>query len=178
VAGKTAWVGGDGGADAAAVGQELVRRGLVLTNDRMQADVYVVESPQSPGERVTWCAALKGAVVLSFKQVRLGKGVFLQYTAAVPKKKEVYITPDFKHRHAEITRLVEAAPTWPFSRWKIIPTEAAFVARSAVKSAGAVALCCTTELDSANFMGLRLMDKASFIDHIRKLDSSNSGGTW
>jgi hypothetical protein len=115
-------------------------------------------------------------VVLSFKQVRLGKGAFLQYTAAVQKKKEVYITPEFRHRHAEITRLVESAPTFPFSRWKIIATEAGFRARSAVKTAPAVALCCTTELDS--FMGLRVMDKASFINQNRKVDSNNSGGTW
>jgi hypothetical protein len=178
IAGKTAWVGGDGGPDAAAVRRELVRRGLLLTNDRLLADVYVVESPKRPGERVTWCAALKGAVVLSFKQVCSGTGAFLQCKAAVQKKKEVYISPDFRHRHAEITRVVQAATTWPFTRWKIVQTEAAFVTRSAVKTAGAVALCCTTELDSAVFMGLQVMDKTSFINSNRKLDSSNSGITW
>ena len=150
----------------------------MFSNDRLHADVYVVESPKRPGERVTWCAALKGAVVLSFKQVCSGTGAFLQCKAAVQKKKEVYISPDFRHRHAEITRVVQAATTRPFTRWKIVQTEAAFVTRSAVKTAGAVALCCATEFDSAVFMGLQVMDKTSFISSNRKLDSSNSGITW
>ena len=115
LSGRRAWVGT--GSKALLVREALVMRGLAVTQDRFQAEVFALEDVGQPGERISWLAALRGALLVSFQQVLSCKGVFIQHVPAISVRREVFISAKFTNKHAEITRMVQTTRTWPNSLW-------------------------------------------------------------
>ena len=115
--GQKAWVGR--GQHSQCVQDALVKRGLVVTQDRLQAQVFAVEDVGQAGERVSLLAALRGALLVSFEQAVSGAGVFIQYVPGTNVRREIFVTPQFAREHAEVTRMVHAATTWQNSLRKL-----------------------------------------------------------
>lgn len=178
--GRRAWVGS--GSKALLVRETLVMRGLAVTQDRFQAEVFALEDVGQPGERISWLAALRGALLVSFQQVLNCKGVFIQHVPAISVRREVFISAKFTSEHEEITRMVQTARTWPDSLWTCLLTEDQFRARCLEKAARKwiVALACASEASKGLGrrwpVGVRVFHKKKFLEFITKFDLSKSGG--
>lgn len=175
--GRRVWVGPGSGPPVA---ETLVMRGLVVTQDRFQADVFAVEDVGRPGERVMWLAALRGALLVSFQQVLQSKGPFFQHIPAVAVRRELFLTPRFIRDRPEVTRMILAATSWSNSLWKHLVKDGEFDERcmSGAKKF-VVALACTSEAGCPQRRwpaGIKVFDKKMFLDAFLQYDLNNSGG--
>jgi hypothetical protein len=100
--------------------QALADKGLVITEDRLEADVFVVEDVLVPGMRNKWCAALHGAMVISLRRLLQQTGPFLKYKRALRTQQEVWLSPAFRQAHPDIAGIIELASAGRGSRWKIV----------------------------------------------------------
>lgn len=151
-----------------------------MTQERSQAEVFTLDDVGRPGERVTWLASLRGALLVSFQQVLQCKGPFLQHMPAVAVRKEVYLSPLFMREHTEITRMILAATSWSHSHWKHLVTEAEFQERCRTGAKKfVVALACTSEVHCRQRRwpaGIKVLDKKMFLDAVQRYDLNKSGG--
>ena len=175
--GRRVWVNGADDTHGKVL-ESLTRQGMVVTQDRCQAEVFAVDDVGKPGERVTWLVTLRGSLLVSFQQVLTSKGLFFQFLPAVNVKREIFFSPRFIRDHSEVTRMIQLATSWSNSLWKHLVTEGDFRKRCLTKSAKqfVCVLACTSELANRWPAGIKVFDKKSFLHAITRYDLSKSGG--
>ncbi|MFM6390883.1 MAG: hypothetical protein ACKPFH_00080, partial [Dolichospermum sp.] len=132
--GRRVWVNGADDTHGKVL-ESLTRQGMVVTQDRCQAEVFAVDDVGKPGERVTWLVTLRGSLLVSFQQVLTSKGLFFQFLPAVNVKREIFFSPRFIRDHSEVTRMIQLATSWSNSLWKHLVTEGDFRKRCLTESA-------------------------------------------
>jgi hypothetical protein len=175
--GRRVWVNGADDTHGKVL-ESLTRQGMVVTQDRCQAEVFAVDDVGKPGERVTWLVTLRGSLLVSIQQVLTSKGLFFQFLPAVNVKREIFFSPRFIRDHSEVTRMIQLATSWSNSLWKHLVTEGDFRKRCLTKSAKqfVCVLACTSELANRWPAGIKVFDKKSFLHAITRYDLSKSGG--
>jgi hypothetical protein len=99
----------------------LVAKGVVVLGaSSLQTNVLVVDDPSRLQKPERWIAALTGALVCSAPAVFSQVGPFLKYSVAVRKPTRLYLTPEFRAKHALVTALLTEACNLPGSAWKMI----------------------------------------------------------
>jgi len=121
---------------AEACGEEfrsrLLSNGLMLTRDRLRADV-IVTNITSDGPRLDKMAAwLTGARLvdqnwLSAREDGKPLPATMKYAAAVSiRRLWLYFTPGIRSSRPSACALIDEAATLPFSRWTVLKSESAF----------------------------------------------------
>jgi hypothetical protein len=100
--------------------QALAHKGLIITENRLEANVFVAEDVLVPGMRNKWCAALHGAMVISLRRLLQQTGPFIKYKRALKTQQEVWLSPTFRQAHPDIAGIIELAAADRGSRWKIV----------------------------------------------------------
>ena len=110
------------------MGPSMSKHGLVPEEHRVDADLFVVLNPSDPGQRIRWVAALKGARVAHPRYVISGgrRGACVKYHAAVETKRSLWISEDFRAKHATLADIVDACCAG--SKWKLLVSRAEFAA--------------------------------------------------
>ena len=81
-------------------------RGLKVSGDRIGADAFLVNDTRKPGDRTLWVAVLKGGVILSRDFVMKGMGASIKYKAALKSRRNVWVSTEFKEKHAAIVKII------------------------------------------------------------------------
>ena len=140
---------------------------MVMTTQRVEATLYIVEDATELPERARWAAVLTGGWVAEASSLHKRAGVVLKYKMAIRTQKKVFMTDDFKARHSEIAGLVRDSIQYlkPKNGWRITSEmpKAHFVLHSSQNLVDPVS------------QGQKVFLKDQFISHIEKLDMGNSG---
>ena len=110
----------------------ILRRGLrAVPEPCVRVAFIILPDPARPGQRASWIAALTGArlVVPEFIATQGQCGACVQHVpAAINQRRRVWISDACMAGHPRIGRIVDEARRLPQSRWRRLPTQAAFCA--------------------------------------------------
>ena len=86
---------------------KLEEHGLLLTEDRWQADIFVCEDAAEPPERVRWLTALLGKILVDSSAVKGKGGLLLIFKPACKEKMQLHITKNFQDSHSAMFDLIQ-----------------------------------------------------------------------
>ena len=106
--------------------------------DRLEADLYIVEDVSQPGQRILWCCFLAGRAVCTLDYVKTAgeRGTILKYKAATESKRQVWASDAFKAKHVEIFAILNALARRDASKWRWVASKEAFLDLAARRAAG------------------------------------------
>ena len=104
-AGKSVWVE----SSTEDLTRSLQNHGLVVTEDRWGADVFVVQDAAEPPERVRWIASLLGKILVDHAAVQGKGGMILFLKPARQTRLKLHVTRGFQNGHSVISDLVKRA---------------------------------------------------------------------
>ncbi len=160
-------------ADNQALQQCLRRRGVTRVHRRVDANMFITNSPGKLGIRDRCIAVLVGAYVCSPSVLLAGSGVAMLYKAAFASRRELWISPSFKDRHAAVCACISGARA-NFRRPQISimkeESRQAFVnqrarAVRAGKRTSVLALVAKTELQAHHFCRNPKQNACHHINH-------------
>ena len=106
------------------------------TNDRMLADVFVLDEPAKPGQRIIWCAMLGGRTLCTVDFVRTNgeRGTAITYKKAVASRRQVWVSDNFKRSHVECFAILASMVKLKGSHWRWLRDRDAFVALAKLRT--------------------------------------------
>lgn len=166
--------------------RSLLEKGLIITENRLEAKMFVVVDVLEPGLRNKWSAVLAGALLVSVRRLLHGSGPFIKYKPALRIPQEVWMSDNFRSAHPDIAALIQQASTSPGSRWSMVAGDvenfrehvlvrepARGLRRSSVV-AGLVTKDELKHLAEALPANTRLHVKADLLNRICRMDLSHS----
>ena len=90
--------------------------------DFLKADVFVVKSLTSPGQRVEWMAKLGGLAIVSSDYAmgsRMGPWIKFKGIAKIPPVRHLLLDKRFQEKHPSLTAILKQQFGKPKSMWRI-----------------------------------------------------------
>jgi hypothetical protein len=107
----------------------LAANSMDEVNDRLSATVFVVQDVAQAGQRTNWAATLVGGSIVTARFFEGEDAPVITKVKAIGIHKELYISQAVRANHPAIAEVITKATRLAGSKWKMIETEAAFVAR-------------------------------------------------
>ena len=101
---------------------------IAVSDSRMEADLYLCQTPSEPSRRTMWACMLNGGTIVDkeFVASEGRAGISLCYSAAVTVPRKVWISPNWANAHSELAQIVRAAISMTQSRWTRLSSKARF----------------------------------------------------
>ena len=80
------------------------------------------------GGRADWSSAIRGSFLITPDALD-GKGGYIKKMPGYALQKEFWVSDKARDKHAEIYKMIVEATKWDKSKWKLLDTRAAFIAR-------------------------------------------------
>ena len=104
-----------------ALSRFLDSNGLKIVDRRVEATVFVVQSPMSPGERILWRAVLVGGYLLTPDALMEGRGVAISWKSVLHMKRQVWLSPVFQHKNPVIAEIIKSTIAQaPRCKWHLL----------------------------------------------------------
>ena len=139
--------------------------GRDVVGDRLDAKVFVMEDPSSPGERNSWLLGMLGghSIDLTFLRTAGAKGVCFAWEPAVAIQRKIYICQGFSSAHPELAHIVRFASRSPSSKWKLLDDWETFMR---YRHNGMSCIALTTRVSMNVIRGRNVFCKETFFQFI------------
>ena len=95
--------------------------GLIVSESRVGASVFVVPRAEKPGERVQWVSMLVGGYITTIKDLLQMQGIGFKYIPALLKRRRVCFSTLFSEKHGVIEQIIrECVNNFTGSKWTIV----------------------------------------------------------
>lgn len=113
------------GCDVGNVGafNRLLRaQGIRKVFDRLQANLFLVDDINNPGQRNRWCAILSGGILCTLKWLQSGSksGASIAFKSALASHRQIWASPAFVTAHPEVHRILLVKVPLSGGRFKFI----------------------------------------------------------
>ena len=94
---------------------------MTLTEDRSQANVFVVVDVSEPCRRTSLAAAARGGIVCNIQYIlkRGSQGPAVVYTKGVQVRRIIYCSEGFRGGHPQMYDLIQSLASQRGSRWAL-----------------------------------------------------------
>jgi hypothetical protein len=102
---------------------------MTVVDNRLDATVFMVNDVTDAGQRTSWAATLVGGSIVGTTFFENEESPVITKTKAIAVHKEIYISETARVNHPSIAETIKTATAMPGSKWKLIASADAFVAR-------------------------------------------------
>lgn len=89
-----------------------------ITNERCDADVFLVPDVTNPGQRNMWHAMLSGCTLISRSVFLKGTGPSVTFMASMRKTRTIFVSDGFMIAHPTLVNILIARMRHAVSKWK------------------------------------------------------------